>query len=383
MRKMSKYQKKKKTKAGIIIPLVVTPLIIAMAVSIFIFISYEESKKVDDNETVALVNGYKITALELSDRMAEYKADVVDKFGKDYKEELNEDFWEMEVEADGEKTTPREYLQNLALDELVRCKVEQRIAVENNIISENEASYDVFLANMKKENNERSKKKANGEPVYGVSAYNKNTYFKYYYSNLGLKNKNALSEEGKPLFVGDNDLKKWYDKVKEEKYPKFDTYKIYNYVVYYSPSGESDLPNLALAKDIAKEVKTALEKGEDIYYIKANISSSVESYYVDISDENASDIYKNNPELYKAIENMNEGDVSEVLVGVRAQNNKNVVYVAKCESRKDGGFKEFDENKEAIFTEYTQEKYEEYIDGEVEKVTIEKTESFVKVTGLE
>lgn len=382
MRKMSKYQKKKKTKAGIIIPLVVTPLIIAMAVSIFIFISYEESKKVDDNETVALVNGYKITALELSDRMAEYKADVVDKFGKDYKEELNEDFWEMEVEADGEKTTPREYLQNLALDELVRCKVEQRIAVENNIISENEASYDVFLANMKKENNERSKKKANGEPVYGVSAYNKNTYFKYYYSNLGLKNKNALSEEGKPLFVGDNDLKKWYDKVKEEKYPKFDTYKIYNYVVYYSPSGESDLPNLALAKDIAKEVKTALEKGEDIYYIKANISSSVESYYVDISDENASDIYKNNPELYEAIVDMNAGDVSDILVGVRAQNNKKVVYVAKCESRKDGGFKDFEEIKDSVFSEYTQEKYDEYIDGEVEKAVVKTNENFEKVTGL-
>lgn len=380
---MSKHHKKNKAKAGIILPLIVAPLIIAMVVSIFIFISYEESKKVDDNETVALVNGYKITALELSDRMAEYKADVVDKFGKEYKDELNEDFWEMEVEADGEKTTPREYLQNLALEKLVRFKIEQKVAVDNNIISADEVSYDSILKSMKSENADRSQKKAEGKAIYGVSSYNKNTYFKYYYSNLSLKNRNALSESGKPLFVSDVDLKKWYDKVKEEKYPKFDTYKIYNFVVYYSPSGEENLPTLSKAEDIGKKVKTALENGKDIYYIKSNISSSVESYYVDISDENASDIYKNNPELYKAIENMNSGDVSGVLVGVRSQNNKNVVYVAKCESREDGGFKDFDENKEAIFTECTQEKYEEYIDGEVKKATVEKTESFKKVTGLD
>lgn len=379
---MKKKNQKNKAKSGIILPLIVAPLIIAMAVSIFIFISYEESKKVDDSEIVATVNGYKITALELSDRMAVEKNAVIDKFGKDYKEEINEDFWEMEVESDGKKTTPRAYLQQQALNELIRYKVEQKIAVENGIISE-EVSYQELLAQMKQENAERSKNKAEGKPVYGVTAYNKNTYFKYYYSNLGLKNRYALSEKGKPLFVDDSELKNWYDKVKSEKYPKFDTYKIYNYVVYYSPSGDGGSPNLNLAKDLGEKIKAALKGGKDIYYIKQNISSQVESYYVDISDENASSIYKNNPELYNAIIEMDKGDVSDVLVGVRASNGKNVVYVAKCESRKDGGFKDFEENKSSIFTEYTQEKYEKYIDEEAKKAEVKKFESFEKITGLD
>ncbi|MBQ7128820.1 MAG: hypothetical protein IJO19_02395, partial [Clostridia bacterium] len=226
--KENKYENKsrqKKKKTSKLMPILfITPLALTIIIASVFFVYYEQSKNVDDNEIVAKVNGLEITAAELSSKMAIDEEYVVNKFGKDYEEELNEDFWDLEVkDDDGNSTNPREYLQNMALKKLTAYKVEQQIAIENGIISESDAAYDAFLKNLKKANEGKSKKEK----------YSKKTYYEYVYKQLQKKNRVALSKKGKPLYASGSVLKEWFEKSNDEKYKKIDNFHFDIYYVYY------------------------------------------------------------------------------------------------------------------------------------------------------
>lgn len=358
MKKELKYSRK---------PLIIIlALTVALAAAVSIIVFNELKTQVNDFEIIATVDGYNIYAKELSQKMNEEKGYIIEEYADSYDGAIDEKFWNAEI--NGKK--PIEELRSRALEKLIRYKQEQKIAVDNGVIDKQEADYQVFLQNLEKENNERSQKIANGQPVYGAKNYTESSYFVYIYSNMQIENRKALSKKGKDLYADENVLKEWYESVKEEKYIKADTYKFDNYCIYCE-GNENDMGYTeAQAVEVMKKVKAALEDGKDIQYINENICKDVVVNNVDVNDENISSIQKSAPIFFEQIPALNKSDVSEVIF------ENNTCFVSVCKSRKAGGFKEFSEYKNAIYSEYIAEKYEAYVDEKVKNAKVERCEKF-------
>ena len=304
------------------------PLIMFVIAAAIIIIVKESAKNVSPDEIVAKVNGYAITAQELSDRMSAEKSYIIEQYGD--KKQIDEDFWSTEING----VTPRSKLQNRALDVLKTYKVEQQVAVENKIIDKKNTSYTALISAMENENNLRSQKIASGQPVYGAKKYTKSTYFTYYYSNLQIENKKKLGEKGGALYSDNKTVKAWYDSVKDEKYPAFDTYDLTVYKLDLTKSSYDEKS----ARDIMQKVKAALESKKDYDYIKGNICKDVVKSNAKVNDDNASNLQKSAAELFNEMPSLNAGDVSDVV------SDESSIFVVVCNLRKDGGYKSYNEN---------------------------------------
>ncbi len=366
----TRHNSREKKKTSKLVPiLIITPLLLTVIIASVFFVYYEQSKNVDDNEVVAKINGFEITAKELAARMAIDKKSVVDKFGKDYKDELNEDFWDLEVKDDNNKNTnPREYLQNMALEEIVKYKVQLQIALDNGILSKDEATYDAFVKGYQTAN--KGKKKISEKK-----------YYEKYYNELSEKNRVALSENGKPLYVDDENLRNWFDEVKGKAYKKIDSFSFDIYYANYDDA--SNNLNKDSAKAIIKNAKNAIKDGNSLSFVKNNISKFVFKQTMDINYKTATEKQKNFPSFYKEAVNLEAGDFSKVYLGVRPQHNVKVAFFGVCKSRKSGGYLDFESVKSTIFKNYTNEKYEKYVESKVKAAKVKKLEKFSKVTGLD
>lgn len=341
-------------------------LILTAAILITAIALIKSKTTIEDFDIVATVDGYEIYAKELSERMSAEKSYVIEEFS-DYEGEYDKNFWDSEING----TKPIDVLRQRAFENLVRYKVEQKIAVENGVIQKSDATYQAFLQSLEKENNERSQKVASGQPVYGVKSYNESSYFTYIYSNMQIENRSALGEEGGDLYADESTLKKWYESVKKEKYPKSDIFEFDYYYISYE-NAENPQEKQANAQAIIEQVKNALGAGDD-KYIKENIGKMFSLKALNIDDENASDIQKTMPEFYNELPSLKEGDISSVF-----SENGNC-FVAVCKSRKSGGYKEFEEYKTAMYSEYLAEKYEIYVENRVKNAKIIKNDNFKSV----
>lgn len=354
---MTKTQKTKTEKVAKYMPLMyLIPLILFVISAAVIIIIKENNKKVSPDEIVAKVNGYSITAQELSDRMEAEKSFIIEKYGENKK--INDDFWESEIDG----VTLLSKLQDHTLEILTKFKVEQQIAVENKIIDKSNTTYASIIKLMENENNSRSQKIANSQPVYGVKKYTKTSFFTYYYSNLQIDNKNKLGSTGGTLYTNDKDLRAWYESVKVEKYKAFDNYDLTLYTI--SKAENSD------AYTIMKNLKSSLENKRDFNYIKNNISNDILKNDTLVNDENASDLQKNSYLAFEEIQKLKTGDISELI------DENGSILVVVCNKRSDGGFKSFKAYKSAIYNEYIAEKYDEYVLDKVKSAKVVKLEKF-------
>ena len=354
---MKEKPKTKTEKVAKYMPLMyLIPLIMFVIAAAIIIIVKETNKTVSPDETVAKVNGYSITAQELSDRMSAEKSYIIEKYGNN--QEINDDFWDKEIDG----VTPLSELQDHTLEVLTKFKVEQQIAVENKIIDKKDASYNSIIHLMENENNSRSQKIANSQPVYGVKQYTKSSFFTYYYSNLQIENRNKLGEKGGKLYTDDKALKAWYESVKNEKYKAFDKYDLTVYTIEKAKNNNADI--------IMKKVKSALENKKDFNYIKNNINKDVLKNNTLINDENASDLQKSSSLAFEEVQKLKSGDISEVI------DENNSLSVIVCNSRSNGGFKSFKTYKSAVYNEYISEKYNKFVLNKVKSAKVKKLEKF-------
>jgi hypothetical protein len=151
--------------------------VIACVVAIVVLVFVLSSTTVSDTDTVASVNGYKISAGELKMIMSTQKGYIIEEYGKDFSQ-IDDAFWNAQVG----NTTPIKELRKRALETLVRYKVEQQIAIDNGIITKEQASFESFLDSLNKENQSRSAALESNQNI-GVTEYTQSTYFEYIYGN--------------------------------------------------------------------------------------------------------------------------------------------------------------------------------------------------------
>lgn len=309
------------------------------------------------DEVVATVNGMDITAEELEQHMSQNKAYVITYFQEKYNATVDSSFWDKEYDG----VTPYSYLRQTALDELTKYKIEQKLAVDHGLLKQEDMSYKAFLKQLEEENETRKQKIANGEVVYGASSYTKESFFGYTYSNLQLKLQEVMSKENEPLFISDDDLKKWYDSQDSEEYISYDKLALQ----VYSVSEDQD-------RSVLNEIKQCFERGESADDIKSQYPNVTFSDMT-LDDDNAASIQKEDPELFELVYALQEGQVSNVI------SDHGAYVLFKCVTRQKGGVRDFKTYKDGLRKDYIQQAYTDYIDKLVEQAEVKKLDTYSEV----
>ncbi len=335
---------------GLIIGGVAIALVAVLIVGV-VFFAIKTTVK--DSDIVATVNGNEICAEEFKLQCEAQKGYVIDDFGEN--KTIDDKFWKTEING----TTPLETLKQRVLEYFTRYKVEQQIAVQCGVITTKDMSYNSFINAMQNENAIREQKIKRGEVIYGVKQYTYNSYLTYTYSNMQIDSREVLSKKGGALYATDKELEAWYESVKDERYPKFDTMKFDYYKIPWN-----DVISPTDAENEAKYAREGIVKyGE-------TDCCDIEHIDLTIDDDNASDLQKTSPQFFEVIKMMKVGDVTEVI------NENNSSFFAVLKSAKKAGYKALEDYKDSIYTEYMDVKYEAYVDDLVTKAKVEKTEKF-------
>ena len=361
----AKKTKKKQKKAIQIASKQIGAFIVLLSVVVVWGFVYAFFFCVPDSSVVASVNGYEITAKELEKHMSDNKTYIISHFQTEYDAEVNNDFWNTQY---GD-TTPNDYLREYTLEQLIRYKVEQQLAVSYGLLDEKETTYESFLQQLEAENGSRKESIASGEVVYGVQSYTESTYFSYIYSNMQLRLQEIMAEEGQPLWVSEQELEAWYEEVKEERYISADNMVFESYSI--SLQGAEDIEDNN-ASEYLEQVRKALLNGATQDEIEKQYTEVIYQQVM-IDEDNASSMQKSSMVFYEAADALQPGEVSSVL-------HDNTSYMLlKCISKEKGGYKDFEAYKDGMRMEYIEENYAAYVDELVRQAEVEKKRNYKKV----
>lgn len=344
-----------------------TALILAITTAAVLFIFYLNGAFGDT--CIAKVNGEPIQKREFLRQLKLERANTFEYFGQKYNASPSGEFWNKNFNGE----VPVEYARGKALEECVSVKVRQVLAREYGLIDDirNEA----FLKELALENKRRKAAVKNSLPVYGPVQYNENGYFTQVLSNLIIKTKDKLLEgELKPT---EAELRDHYEKVKDRLYKKED-YIRFNliYIHYGKDGGAFTEAERNGAMDIMKEIKMRLDRGERLEDVVKIDVQKIKVEEKSIDADSASSYSKSSPKLFEAAKMLGAGQTSEVLDEIiqRRIEIVNVIY-------KEGtGYKDFDEFKDSVLSNYIDEKYEELVDKLVQEAKVEINESVYKKT---
>lgn len=171
---------------------------------------------------VMTIDGEKISQEELNFYINRNKALVADYFHKNYDAQVDQGFWERDFSGE----QPKDKLLKDATASLRYYKAILSDCKEKKLIDDISFSY--FQKSLKVENERRNNAINNGKVIYGNSQYTENNYFDYVVSNLQIKQKELMVEQGL-LNPDDTDLIQFYRQIRDQ-YSEFkseDGYKDY------------------------------------------------------------------------------------------------------------------------------------------------------------
>jgi hypothetical protein len=158
----------------------------------------------------SILAGDSVSRAEWDFFLAPEKAGVFAYFHGKYGAEDAPDFWTREFH--GER--PMDMLQARARKNLVRAKLEQRLACRAGLLPD--PGWSAFLADFERENRRRAQALQEGKPVYGPKQLEMRAYYAYRQSNLVIQLKRALAKDG--MAPGENAISRAYDSLKATRY---------------------------------------------------------------------------------------------------------------------------------------------------------------------
>lgn len=341
------------SKKGFLLFIPVILLIISLAIAILRFQS--------QNTYAASVNGEPISKEMFRQVLLRNTSQIYDYFKKKYGVDDNKDFWTTGYGGEVPVVMARER----ALDECIRVQVQLILARKKGLIIN--TSYSSFLKELDKENKRRKDAIEKGQPVYGVSQYNEQTFYIDFFTKLIMKLKEKFAEND--LKYTEMDLNQYYEKIKYTTYKKADYIKIQKICISYSDKGEEagkDTQNEAKLK--IEEVKKKLDNGE-VFENAATQFNPVDSekskYGEQIFGETS--VRKISPldfQLKSHAQNLSIGQISDIFEA------NNAYYIIKCVDKKSLGYFSFDEVKGNVKIKYVDQKYEELIDKFIKEAEV-------------
>lgn len=144
-----------------------------------------------DHDNIAMyVNHEPISVSEMEYWMLLSKAEVYSYFFREYSVDYSPDFW---MESFGGGESPLEMLKNVAINRLVKSKVQQLLARDLGVIEN--IGFDALMDEKSLVNKARKKSMAKGEPIYGPPQFNTTTYFDHVFDKMVHDTKQKLLRE--------------------------------------------------------------------------------------------------------------------------------------------------------------------------------------------
>ncbi len=339
---------------------IILALVALAALAVAGFLTYESQgkKTLRDDEVVATVNGTPIVWREFQMQMREQRGEVYTYYQQQYQASTDRSsFW---TTTYGQET-PEQKLKELALDQMVRIKVEQQLAKQYGIPTT--VDYMAFLSNWKKENERRQSAVDKGEAIYGPIQYGEREYYEYVHDNLVTALKKAVAQSNGE--VTDALLREVYKADREmPAYRNQDTIQIRKIVIPFQTALEQEN-----AKSAMDTIKARLDKGEPFdtlykeYLLKGAPTGEqrfdADSFYMD---------QKNYGLLLQQSYKLEAGQISPVFEFGQAY------YLIRCEVRQRGEIRPFAEVKQLLLYNEINNIYMRLIDEQVSAAKIELVE---------
>jgi hypothetical protein len=361
-----KAVKRKKISVKVIyIGIAVAVILLVISTTLFIRKMIEVSQ---ENATVVMVNGEKISVKEFKHFMALNTASIHSYFKQKYGVDDNPKFWTSNYGGE----VPLEVARQKTLEDIVRIKVEQILSRDKGFSQD--ISYNAFLDNLKDENLRRKEAIRDNRAIYGPQEYGVNEYFSYLHSNTLIKLREKLGEEDQELYVPLGKIKEYYEANKDKSYRETGDIKVYKMTVIYL---QEDKRKEAAKK--AEEIKKRLANGENFEQIsKSYISDSSFKYVFEeklYDKRSARTEGEENPRVFETVSKMSTGEISDLIEEPTSFN------VLKCLDRCSDVYQPFEEVKDVVKSSYIDEQFEIFIQRLVKEANVDiEKETFEKIS---
>lgn len=314
------------------------------------------NRSVAEHDPALTVNNEPIAAGEFRARLSyNYVAKTYSYFKDKYGVDPGKDFWTTTYGGE----SPISYAREATLNDEVRIKVQQLLMKQNGIISD--ISYEGFLKSLADENQRRQEAVKKGQIVYGPTQFGENEYFDYQFSNSVFKLKEKLYAGS----ISEDDLRKLYERDREEKYRLPDYIKIQKIVIPFG-STESEKQKAEQSITLAK---TRLNSGSD-FESAAKLYSENGQVSDQIFDETTAkrDVILS-AELKTIAAKLEIAQVSDVI------ETRSEFVLIKCIDKKQARYQNFDAVRTKVQSGDMDKKYNVLIDKLVEEAHIQMNAS--------
>lgn len=163
-----------------------------------------------DTVVVMLVNDLEIRRSEIQREMRKYRSKIYQEYAVKYNIKQDSNFWNQSFEG----KSPLKDLQQLAIDSLVRQKVQEKLLIDRNLWPY--TNYDELIKDMNHQNSLRKQAVANKQVIYGPITFTEQTFFDYQFSNAIIRLHEMM--RNKEIIITDQLLITHYNKLKSTIY---------------------------------------------------------------------------------------------------------------------------------------------------------------------
>lgn len=323
----------------------------------------------DSDFSVLTVNGEPVYSQEFKLIMGDNIPIIYSYFKTKHGVEGTKDFWTTNFE--GEK--PLEFLKKKTLDKVIEIKTEQILCKKKGIIKD--ISYPVFLESLKNENNLRKEKIKKGQVIYGPQEYGEKEYFFYLLSNQIIDLKDELLQTD--FAIRDEALKKLYEEQKNSEFVKPPQMKVEVLGLIWNAkntnAGYYAFKEEVRLADEKLKANVSIKEISDYFSKKANMKIKLSEVKI---DEN--NIKTGADEFYEAWSQM-----VKLKMGEKGSNyNENGdYYIYKCIEKLSTGYRPFEEVKDAVKSNYINEKFSELLHRTKSQAKVEIiSENYERIT---
>ncbi|NOV00626.1 hypothetical protein [Paenibacillus planticolens] len=293
-----------------------------------------------DEKIVFTMDGSAITYDEFQLVLQNKKALTTSYFKEKYNADYNKNFWSAVYQGEN----PAEYAKQLAVDELLKIKAEQRLMKENDVIQE--TTYRAFLKNLQDENEQRQRKYKNNQPVYGPIQYSAFEYYSYFRSINYQKLIEKLAKDAQNT-QSDDFYQAYYKEMKDDY---FKMRSSFDYEKISLKGGSATMKILQEIKDKATaggiDSKTAAEQ--------LGVPANIEKQTLDPKKISKDDIFTN--QLYETFLDLKEMDFSEIY------ETDGAATVFRVLKKQEGAYEEYKDVKSAVIQIYVQNQLDEKVE---------------------
>ena len=342
-----KMKKVKKKWWVYVIPLVILLIVLAVIAGVVF------------SRPVVWIDEVAVPQEELQLYLDENRAETIAYYSSNYDVDFNNpDAWD----ETHDNQTPKEYLLNLALTDLVREKTLQKEGISMGL--DTPLTYKEMEQAREEENQSRSEKTAKGEVIYGPEEYGQMEYRSYMISNLETEIKEKLFEQEVP---SEEELNKVY-----EELDPFLLDKGYSGQVgyYYFPNNEAEnfLENRQI---ILEAVKNMLEEGnsqEEIEKICMEQYGTAPEYrLVQVGSDSMKGEDTLLLEIYEEMKEVKTGECKAV------EQDGQLAAVLYMQQKEELGKKTYEEAQDLVESEWMDNTYEQWMQQNIEKVSVKKS----------